>query len=145
MLNKLTSTVSIGRNDPSVRPLVYPPKTPSTIKKNNNNNINYSNNDSIINDDNNNNYDDDTSFFTVKVGLLADRKYSTMLPTPNSPTHYGPELPGIQTEVLGHSSSVHSFTRTAHSLSCSALLASLAHPAALIHSFTLLTPSLVGK
>ena len=42
-------------------------------------------------------------------------------------------------------SSVHSFARTAHSFACSGLLASLAPSAALTHSLTLLTPSLVGK
>ena len=46
-------------------------------------------------------------------------------------------------------SSVRSFARTAHSLACSGLLASLAPSAALTHSLarslTSLTPSLVGK
>ena len=42
-------------------------------------------------------------------------------------------------------SSVPSFARTAQSFACSGLLASLAPSAALTHSLTLLTPSLVGK
>ena len=42
-------------------------------------------------------------------------------------------------------SSVRLFARTAHSFACSGLLASLAPSAALTHSLTSLTPSLVGK
>ena len=58
-------------------------------------------------------------------------KTPTRLPFRTRPIHYGPDQPRIQTKVLGHSLVLSLVFLTAHLFAYSALLASLAHSAAL--------------